>query len=1215
MPALVPGDPRQLGEYWLAGRLGEGGQGVVYEAYDPAGQRVAIKVLHPGAGAELRDRFAKEAAATRQVSAFCTARVLSVELDDPRPYIVSEYVGGPSLRRAVATAGPYRPDDLHRLATGIATALTAIHEAGVIHRDLKPDNVLIGPDGPRVIDFGIARTSEMSLTPTGQVAGTPAFMAPESVIGQRASPAVDIWAWGAVVLYAATGRDPFTGENLAGLLHQILAAAPDVSGLAEPLRALVTAALAKDPGERPSSRSLLLALVGGRDVVSRDSGRDVVPPDGGGDVVPRDGGGGGVVPRDDDGGTRALLAEGSRAADVIRPPALLAQPPLELVAEQIYRRLRGTDQAVVPQIMLRLVTPGEGAEDMLRKVPAGELDDGVVDPPMLDRVLLGFTRAELVVRDGDTVALANAALLRAWPRMRGWIDADRAGLRIHRRLGEAAQRWDAHGRRTGDLYQGGSLEAALSWAATGRQHVTLNLVENAFLEAGLAYSRVRGRRRRQVMAALTAMLVVALAATGVAAGQRAAAVRERDIAVARKTAMLAETLQTSDPVKAMLLSVAAWRIAPVQEARAVLYSALAQRELTVLPPPAAGADARFDLSADGRVLAVADAGRVTLREAGRTIRTVDGVGTGVRVIALSGDQTKVAVCGPDGVRVWDVATGRAGPRSAGTALGAVLSRDGRLLGLATAEGRGEVRDARTGKLVMGTRDERIDRITLSDDGRYAAATFTDSRYELWELGSRRRIGGTGSAVAFGPGTAAIATGGEIRLWDLAARRFRTDSLVDGITAAWLSFSADGRLLISYDRTAIAVWDVATGEPTLHYPLTDTSGMPSARLDAGHTRLSYLLGRGAVAVLDLTAGVHVAGAAAAAAFDPAGRFAALQTPGGLVLWDVAAGRSLGTLGHRRPAADAPDHAEDTADAPDHTADPADHAGDADAAADHADDADGAYALAFSPDGRTLAAGSAGTTTVTLWDVASRTDVARLPVGGRQYIDGLAFSPDGRTLAVSPAEGRAELWDVSGHRRLADLPRDGFDAMAFRPDGKTLAIGGSDAALIDLTAGNVLRDRPFGGSVDGARSLAYAPDGATIAVGFRQLGVDLWDGLGRRQLGRLAPGRGEFDTVMAIAFQPGGAILATGGSSGRVQLWDVAARTSLGDPFKAHAGGVLALGFSADGRQLHSIAADGTIHAIPVDPTLAVARICARADADLTPAEWDRFIPEIPFREVC
>ncbi|MFD1541287.1 WD40 repeat domain-containing serine/threonine protein kinase [Nonomuraea guangzhouensis] len=1159
MRALVPGDPRQLGEYWLAGRLGEGGQGVVYEAYDPAGQRVAIKVLHPGAGAELRLRFAKEAAATRQVSAFCTARVLSVRLDDPRPYIVSEYVGGPSLRRAVESAGPYRPDDLHRLATGIATALTAIHEAGVIHRDLKPDNVLIGPDGPRVIDFGIARTSEMSLTPTGQNAGTPAFMAPESVIGERAGPAVDIWAWGAVVLYAATGRDPFTGENLAGLLHQILAAVPDVSGLAEPLRTLVTAALAKDPADRPSSRGLLLALVGGQDVTPRE-----------------------------DGGTRALLTEGSRAAEVIRPPARLAPPPLELVAEQIYRRLRGTDQAVVPQIMLRLVMPGEGAEDMLRKVPAGELDDGVVDPPMLDRVLLGFTRAELVVRDDDTVSLANAALLRAWPRMRGWIDADRAGLRIHRRLGEAAQRWDAHGRRPGDLYQGGSLEAALSWAATGRQHVTLNLVENAFLEAGLAHSRVRARRRRQVMAALATMLVIALAATGVAAGQRAAAVRERDIAVARKTAMLAETLQTSDPVRAMLLSVAAWRIAPVQEARAVLYSALAQRELTVLPPPAAGADARFDLSADGRVLAVADAGQVTLRETGRPVRTVAGVGTDVRAIALSGDQAKVVVCGPDTVRVWDVATGRPGPRIAGTALGATLSRDGRLLGLATTDGRGEVRDVRTGERVMGTRDERIDRITISDDDRYAAATFTDGRYELWELGSRRRIRGSGSAVAFGPGTAAIATGGEIRLWDLAAGRFRRESLVDGITAAWLSFSADGRLLISYDRAAIAIWDVATGEPTLHYPLTDTSGMPSARLDAGHTRLSYLLGRGAVAVLDLTMGVHVAASASAAAFDRAGRFAALQTERGLVLWDVAAGRSLGPLDHRDSAASTA-----TTDA----------------------DADGAYALAFSPDGRTLAAGSDGTTTVTLWDVASRTETARLPIGGRQYIDGLAFSPDGRTLVVAPARGRAERWDVRRAQRLPDLPRDGFDAMAVRPDGKTLVIGGSDAALIDLAAGNVIRDRPFGGSVDGVRSLAYSPDGSTIAVGFRQLGVDLWDGLGRRQLGRLAPGRGEFDTVMAIAFHPAGAILATGGSSGRVQLWDVAARTALGDSFKAHAGGVLTLGFSGDGRRLLSIGDDGTIHDIPVDPAAAVARICARAGVGLAQADWERFIPEISFREVC
>ncbi|WP_433224979.1 protein kinase domain-containing protein [Microtetraspora malaysiensis] len=483
MAALAPGDPRRIGEYWLAGRLGEGGQGIVYEAYDAESRRVAVKVLRAGDGVGTRARFAKEAAAARRVAPFCTARVIEADLDAPLPYIVSEYVGGPSLRRAVELDGPYEEDRLYRLATGVATALAAIHQASVIHRDLKPDNVLIGPDGPRVIDFGIARTREMSLTTTGHMAGTPAFMAPEIVLGRRAGPEVDVWAWGAVTVFAATGREPFGGDGVAALFHGILAGEPDLSMLKEPLRGLVAAAMAKDPRDRPSSRRLLLGLVGGGD-----------------ELAP-------------------LLAAGTRTAELVRPPAGASPPSLATLAEEVYAGLVPGDRALVPRVLLRMITPGEGGDDLPRRVRPDDLLDGVVGSETAERVLSAFARMDLVAREGGEVSVANAALPRAWPRLREWIDAERDGLRFHRRIGEAAALWDGHGRRPGDLYQGTALETAVAWAATGRRHVTLNLLESAFLDASLALGRVRGRRRRQLTAALAALLVLALASAVVAVVQ------------------------------------------------------------------------------------------------------------------------------------------------------------------------------------------------------------------------------------------------------------------------------------------------------------------------------------------------------------------------------------------------------------------------------------------------------------------------------------------------------------------------------------------------------------------------------------------------------------------------------------------------------------------------------------------------------------------------
>jgi MFS family permease/predicted Ser/Thr protein kinase len=261
---LQPSDPVRIGAYALTGRLGEGGQGVVYTGRDPEGRQVAVKLLRGqfAGDAEARERFVRELAAAERVSGFCTARVLDAEMQGDQPYIVSEFVPGPSLQEFLQQAGPQRGDALVRLAIGTATALAAIHEAGVVHRDFKPPNVLMGPDGPRVIDFGIARALDTSASMTSQVIGTPAYMAPEQIAAQAVGPYTDMFAWGLTILFAATGTSPFAADSIPAVMHKVLYERADVSALPKPLAGLVNACLSKDPAGRPSATQVLLTLLG-----------------------------------------------------------------------------------------------------------------------------------------------------------------------------------------------------------------------------------------------------------------------------------------------------------------------------------------------------------------------------------------------------------------------------------------------------------------------------------------------------------------------------------------------------------------------------------------------------------------------------------------------------------------------------------------------------------------------------------------------------------------------------------------------------------------------------------------------------------------------------------------------------------------------------------------------------------------------------------------
>ncbi|MFD0691216.1 protein kinase domain-containing protein [Actinomadura fibrosa] len=256
--------PGLIGPYRVVDRLGEGGMGTVYVGLDRSGRKVAIKVIRRefAADRQYRARFEAEVSAAQRVRPFCTAPVLDADPTADPPYLVTEFVNGPSLDDAVVKDGPLRGADLEAVAVGIATALTAIHDAGVVHRDLKPANVLLSTFGPRVIDFGIARSMDGTrLTATGGIIGTPAFMAPEQLYGQGATPASDVFAWGATVAFAACGRPCFGGNSIPAIIHRIVSGEPDLTGLSGTLLSTVRAALAKDPADRPSAQAVLDRLI------------------------------------------------------------------------------------------------------------------------------------------------------------------------------------------------------------------------------------------------------------------------------------------------------------------------------------------------------------------------------------------------------------------------------------------------------------------------------------------------------------------------------------------------------------------------------------------------------------------------------------------------------------------------------------------------------------------------------------------------------------------------------------------------------------------------------------------------------------------------------------------------------------------------------------------------------------------------------------------
>ncbi|WP_161602737.1 WD40 repeat domain-containing serine/threonine protein kinase [Thermomonospora catenispora] len=1189
---LVPGDPRQLGKYWVAGRLGAGGQGVVYEAYDPAGTRVAIKTLHGELLADARrEMLAREVRALRRVASFCTARVLEADLESTPPYVVSEFVPGPDLQRSVDGGGAYTGDALQRLAVGVATALAAIHQAGVVHRDLKPANVLLGPDGPRVIDFGLARTEDMTRSRTG-MKGTPRYMAPEVITGGRAGPAADVWAWGAVVLFAALGRPPFEGDGIPALMDDIMNRRPDLDVLPEPLRSVVAAALSKDPAERPTARQVLMSLIGGAE----------------GDAE-----------------TGVLLAAGSEAAGGALTDAA---PPLSLgeEAEAVYARLDPAAQEAVPRVLLRMVLPGEGAADTLRKAHAADF----ADDEAAGRVVEAFTAAGLLVAEDDTVAIANAALLRAWPRLREWVDADRDGLPIHQSLAEAARIWDSGGRKSGDLYQGTRLRLALDWAATGRRYLMPNAVERAFLEAGAALTRRRIRLRGLVTGALAVLLVVTIAAMAVVVEQHRTVTRQRDQAVAVRLADRSQELRGTDPRTGRRLAVAAGALADDKETHQAMLSALYQWQHDVFVPPGGTRRNAVTLSPDGDTVISGTGTAVRMWDA-ETHREIREFPADTRVphpVALSPDgRTAVTRVTPNNGQLFDVATGRPiggdlGPgqhRFRFSHSGNLLMVDSGSMVLkpngepqVRKDGKAELWDVRSRRVLLDW-DEEVIEWAVSPDDRYVALSF-DRRFELWDLARGAKVPASWlpdaledeqiRKVAFGPRgrNLILVTAKDVWSFDLTADPVTVSSytgarlvLDQAFPFQWPdvpAFSSDGR----YMAIGFTMWDLQAGggEPIMDYRI-DKQVAVDCRFGRDDRALRCVMGNGSVVSMDVaefTERTRLPISESrrlgdATRFSGNGELLVLFDDGEADLWNVR----RRAMEPGRLKTDLPYGSFLARD------------------------------VALSPDGRRLAirVGEDTDARIEVWDTRTRGRVASLrpPVGSLLSPVPPAFSPDGRTVSAVVGE---ELWtwsvasgDVLNRMeiRASEVQGELSEAtVAFTSDGRFVAVGGY--GLVEYPSGRVKS-----GPLPFTRLWALSPDGTkAFGVTDSQEAV-LWDVNRRSALGPAMSALQDerrVPLVTAAAFSPDGSLLATGDREGRVRLWDTATGRQFGLIVATHADEVKDLVFSADGGVLHSVARDGHIRTSPVSPQRVRAALCEKA-GEITEQEWKRYMPQVPFRRVC